>query len=90
VVPVWGILWAAGFVFFRRVNVANASALAATTVLALLVPGETVAAFLAAGSTVAEFRVFIAVLAAVILLKHSEPVRAYVEELNRKRSERRR
>lgn len=86
VVAVWGVLWAAAFAFLRHVNVANSIALLATGMLALLVPGEVVLGVLPAGSTVAEFRVLVVAVAAVILVKHIEPVRAFVDGLKKGRS----
>ena len=86
VVAVWGIFWALAFVFLRRVNVANAIALLGTGAAALLLPGRMLQELLPAGHSVPEFRVFVVTLAAVILVKHVQPVRAFVDELQKGRS----
>jgi acyl phosphate:glycerol-3-phosphate acyltransferase len=79
-VAVWGACWVAGYATWRRVNLGNAFALLVLLLLILLLPLEQMQPFLSAWVPAGAFRYFGAVLLGIILMRHVEPVRVYIEE----------
>ena len=79
-VPVWGALWTAAYMILREVNPANAVASAIIPVIIALTPDEILNRFAAVGFGSGEFALFAAASMIVVLVKHLEPVRAYIRK----------
>ncbi|HMK38952.1 MAG TPA: glycerol-3-phosphate acyltransferase [Bacteroidota bacterium] len=77
-VPVWGALWAGAYLILKEVNPANAVASIIIPVLIALAPGPLLSRFAPGGVGRGEFALFAAVSMIVVLMKHLEPVRAYI------------
>ncbi|HUI64045.1 MAG TPA: glycerol-3-phosphate acyltransferase [Bacteroidota bacterium] len=86
-VVAWGTIWTLAFLLIRRVNPANAAASLLLLLLVELVPQGMLSALLSANIGVSEFRLFIAVALLIILVKHLEPVGAYIREMSNARGE---
>jgi len=86
-VVVWGAFWSLGFLLVRRVNPANAAATFLLLLLVELVPEGALGKLLSANIQVGEFRLFIAFAMLIILVKHLEPVGAYIREMSNARGE---
>jgi len=81
IVGAWLVLWGAGYLLTRQVNPANAAASVLVLVACLVVPDTYVSAIAAGSDGTGWARLFGAVLMTVILIKHVQPLKEYVEEL---------
>jgi glycerol-3-phosphate acyltransferase PlsY len=79
-VLVWGILWSGAYLVLRGVNPANAVACLLVPLLPALIPDMIFSRFTANGIGEGEFTLFAAASMLVVLVKHLEPVRAYIVE----------
>ena len=79
-VLVWGVLWSGAYLVLRDVNPANAVACVLVPLLPALVPDIIFSRFTANGIGEGEFTLFAAASMLVVLVKHLEPVRAYIVE----------
>ena len=75
---VWVICWAIAYLFVRHINMANAIATFASLIVVLAVPAEILLVGIPEGASVIHFRYFTVLLAGLILIKHIEPVQAFV------------
>lgn len=76
-VPVWGLLWFAGYLLTRNVNVSNALATLLVIIIALFVPSWALERIVAGSIAADGIRLFIVLTFGVILLKHIVPVREF-------------
>lgn len=88
-VLVWGVLWAAGFALTRHVNAGNTIASAAELAAILAVPGTVVSEVLPSSIAPAEFKLFALLLFIVILVKHIDPVREFIDQSRQGKLEKR-
>ena len=79
-VLLWGVAWAATFVPVRNVNVANAAASVVLMLALWVLPDPIVGTFLPSGATLSGFQWFGTALLAVILVRHVEPVRTFINK----------
>ncbi len=75
--PVWMGAWFIGYRVSRDVNVGNAAATLLMLVLPFALPGEIVREWIPQSATVAGFRLYVLLLALLILLRLVEPVKEY-------------
>jgi len=80
VVALWGLFWGVGFLASRKVNIGNAVASLLTLLFGVIAPASTLHSIFTAEADTMQYRYFMAVLLAFILLKHVGPVREYVRE----------
>jgi len=86
IVGLWGLCWAAAYPILRSVNPANAAALIVTILFVTLAPDDLLRQTLTSDIPLSEFRIFGGAVLVIILMKHIEPVRLYVQKLrNEKR-----
>lgn len=79
-VPVWGLMWGASYTALREVNPANAVATFVLPFLVAAAPSAIFARLTGGGIGQGEFTLFIAGVMVIVLVKHLEPVRAYIQE----------
>jgi acyl phosphate:glycerol-3-phosphate acyltransferase len=79
-VIVWGILWCGGYLLMREVNPANAAASFLIPLIIGAAPEEIFSRVVPDRIGHTEFTVFAAVAILLVLVKHLEPVRAYIKE----------
>ena len=79
-VLIWLILWAIGFVLTKHVNVGNTIASASELVGILIVPVGVLSVPLSQAIAPVEFKWFALVLFSVILFKHIDPLREYLDK----------
>jgi len=79
-VVLWCLLWCAGFLLTRKVNISNifASLVALATVLAL--PNDSLKTIIPPDAAVMYFKYFTVLLVGLILIKHIEPLQEYLKE----------
>jgi len=77
-VLVWGLLWSLAYAMLREVNPANAAACVVLPLLLASSPGWLIARITAEGIPPGEFVSFVALSMIIVLVKHWEPVRAYI------------
>jgi acyl phosphate:glycerol-3-phosphate acyltransferase len=82
-VPLWISFWAVGFWWTRNINVGNAIATVLTLALALIMPAWMLQRIVPEGFTSEGVRVFVSAMMLLILIKHMEPVRAFLQERRR-------
>ena len=87
-VPVWGVLWGGAYLILGEVNPANAVASLLLPLLLALTPGSFLSRFLTGGVRGEEFTIAVAASMLLVLVKHLEPVRAYIQERREARSRR--
>lgn len=75
--PIWLASWYIGNKFFRDVNLGNTVATLSLVVAVLIVPDGQLVKVLSASADPAYFRVFVLVLAMIILSRLIQPVREY-------------
>lgn len=88
-VPVWGLLWGASYLALRDVNPANAAASFVVPFLVATAPSSLFVRMTGGGIDQGEFTLFTACVMAVVLVKHLQPVRAYIQERRGRGSRRR-
>lgn len=76
-IPIWMVAWFAGYKASKDVNMGNAIATLSILAITLLTPESWLKKVISDDASVDAFRIFIAVLVLVILLKLIEPVREY-------------
>jgi hypothetical protein len=79
-VIVWGIFWAGAYILMREVNPANAAASLLIPPVTAAIPGEVFSRVVPGRIGQWEFTLFAAVSILLVLVKHVEPVRAYIKE----------
>ena len=79
-VPVWCLLWGGAYLVLREVNPANAVASLILPFLLAVTPGSFLSRFTAGGIRGEDFTFFAAASMLLVLMKHLEPVRAYIRE----------
>lgn len=77
ILPVWMGAWFIGYKVSRDVNVGNAAATVLMLVLPFVLPGEFVREWIPQEATIAGFRLYVLLLALLILLRLVEPVKEY-------------
>ena len=76
-VPAWCLLWFAGYLLTRNVNVSNALATLLVIIIALFVPSWALERIVAGTIAADGIRLFVVLTFGVILLKHIVPVREF-------------
>ena len=81
IIGVWLVSWGAGYLLTRQVNPANAVASALVLVACLVVPDTYMSSIVQGSDPTGWVRLFGVVLMTVILIRHIQPLKEYVEEL---------
>ncbi len=76
----WGIGWATGFNFARRVNIGNIVATLLLLVIIWMLPDNFLTSILQIDAPMTGFRVFGSIFLAVILVRHVDPLKEYIRE----------
>lgn len=82
----WVVLWAFGFALTKHVNAGNTVASVAELIAILVVPDSVLSLALPFSITTGEFRLFALLLFILILIKHVDPIREYVDLARSRRS----
>lgn len=77
-VPLWGLLWIAGFLPTRDVNMGNATACVGGLAGMLALPDGLLAPLVDPGIPLGGFRLFAGLLFLLLLTKLADPVRSYI------------
>jgi acyl phosphate:glycerol-3-phosphate acyltransferase len=84
VLLLWLAVWLLAYLLLREINPASALTSLIILGVALLTPVEFLGDSLPRGATVVSFRVFFVVIIGIILAKHLQPVREYLDDLRKK------
>jgi glycerol-3-phosphate acyltransferase PlsY len=84
---VWGAGWLVGFLPVRKVNIGNTVASVLTVLAVLVAPESVLAVLFTVDAASSDLRIFTAALMAVVLVRHIEPVREYLQERKRNSSQ---
>jgi acyl phosphate:glycerol-3-phosphate acyltransferase len=79
-VAMWCVLWGIGFALFKKVNIGNVLASLIALLFIVVAPGSILDQMLSSEVVIGQFRIFGAILLSIVLVKHIEPVRDFIEQ----------
>jgi glycerol-3-phosphate acyltransferase PlsY len=79
-VAMWCVSWGIGFLLFKKVNIGNVLASLIALLFIVVAPASILDQMLSSEVVIDQFRVFGAILLSIVLVKHIEPVRDFIEQ----------